>query len=248
MTENPARLGLCVPSDRELKQLGNHDGPGPLDLLVLDEGFVEPRREAAARRLGDWIRETLPDTEVMTYAWHLVTHATEDGMRQVGTRRPAGAAHAYGGLQATPEVDQAWDATVRYAVGVGASTIVLRTGASLSPGPVGRRRLREFVDRHRPVEAGFALGWTFEGIWTPDEAARFAQELGLTPVHALRSDRPAAGAWLRIDTRAGRGLDARTLDRVLELAELGDAPALLFAGPGQRKALRQVADELGRTD
>lgn len=242
MTLSRPKLGLCIQSDRDLRRLSPDE---PLDLLVLDEGFIEPRREAAAKRLGETLRSSFPGVGVITYAWHFVTHAHEDGMRDLGTRQPGGAPERYGSLKPTTEVEQAWDATVRYANAIGAQMVILRTGASVSPGPVGRKRLAEFARDHG--DHGFALGWTFEGVWTAAEASAYAQSIGVRAVHRFEAhdpEDPAPETWLRVETRAGRGLDARALDRLLELAEDGRETAFLFAGPGQQKALRQVAEEL----
>jgi hypothetical protein len=220
----PLRLGLVL-SQHNVRRLRR---PEPdVALVLLERTLLDPPRAAAARRWGAWLRRFFPNAELVPYAWHLVTHPPEEGLRARSTRTLEGPPHAFGLLQPTREVEQAWDATRQTALALGAERVALRTPTGLSPGPVGRQRLAAFVAKHGGESA---LIWEPHGLWTPAQVELLAEELGLTPILDA-FDEPGPRAWLRVEPmlRTTR-LDPDQTDDLLELIDARDEPVVLFAG------------------
>jgi|SRR5690606_12744640 len=234
------RLGLVL-SHSNVRRLQR---PEPdVALVVLERTLYDPPRAAAARRWGEWLRRSLPAAELIPYAWHLVTHAPDDGLRGRSTRSLEGPPHAFGLLQDTREVEQAWNATRQTALALGAKQVALRTPPGLAPGPLGRRRLQAFVERHE--DEAMKLVWEPRGLWTVEEADRVADELGITPILDA-FDEPPPGAWLRVDPLLRKArIDPDQTDELLDLIETRDDPVVLFAGPAALANLRTLRDALG---
>jgi hypothetical protein len=211
-----------------------------VSLVLLERTLYDPPRAAAARRWGEWLRRSLPEAELIPYAWHLVTHAAEDGLRARGSRSLEGPPHAFGLLQDTREVGQAWEATMHTASALGATRVALRTPPGIAPGALGRRRLEAFLERHAETQ----LVWDPRGLWTTDEAATVARGLGITPI-VDAFDEPPPEAWLRVDPllRNAR-IDADQTDDLLDLIESRADTVLLFAGPAALTNLRQLREAL----
>ncbi|HWB79251.1 MAG TPA: hypothetical protein VG755_30025, partial [Nannocystaceae bacterium] len=115
----------------------NSRGGKPEDrvgVVLLERTLLDPPRLPAMTRWSSAVRRRFPQARQLPYAWHLVSHAKEDGLRARASRRPAGEDHELGGLQATAAVARAWDVTKLCAQACGASTIALRPGPSLTPG------------------------------------------------------------------------------------------------------------------
>lgn len=200
------------------------------------------------------IRRRFPQAELVPMAWHLVTHAREDGLRGRATRRPAGDELRFGGLQNSTEVEHAWNVTTTGAQACGAKRILLVTPPSLTPGALGRKRVQQFVERHR--DDGYALVWRPEGLWEPDTACAFAKSIGIDViVPAFEAGRPipslsAAGvlvdpaAWLGVVGHGPRGrLDARQIDALLEHVEAVPDAVIVFEGPRALANLAALAEE-----
>jgi len=211
-------------------------------LVLLERTLLDPPRAAAASRWCARVRQRFPAAELVPYAWHLVSHAREDGLREKSSRRPAGDDHAFGGLQRTPEVDRAWEVTRLCVQACGASRIALRTPPSLAPGGLGRKRLREFVAARKAE--GLATIWEPEGLWELPDILAFAAELGVEPlVPAFEGGRPrwahegatmlvGPTAMLRIDGSGPRArVDARQLDALADHLEDRPDSVLVFSGP-----------------
>ncbi len=214
--------------------------------MCLRATFVEPPRKAAAIRMGKRLRTMFSGAELIPYVWHLVTHLEVDGMRQLGTRSLHGPAHAFGGLQETPEVEQAWDAVAATARGFGANRVLLHTAPSLGPGALGQARLAHFVER--ATHDGFGCVWQPSGLWTADQADTTARTLGIPVVwpaaDASRcAESPPAQAWRQIERR-GRGgsLSPDLLEHLAEDARAGHT--LLFRGTRALANLKDVRDAL----
>ena len=219
------RLGLVL-SQHNVRRLRR---PEPdLAFVLLERTLFDPPRAAAARRWGEWLRRMFPDAELVPYAWHLVTHAPEDGLRARSTRTLEGPAHAFGLLQPTREVEQAWHASQQTAQALGARRIAVRTPTGLAPGPVGTKRVREFAERHgTEVE----LLWEPTGLWTVDEADAVARDAGVTPILDAFEE-PSARAWLRVDPLLRKArLDADQTEDLVELLEDRDDSVVVLAGP-----------------
>jgi hypothetical protein len=227
-----------------------------IGLVLLERTLLDPPRAAATARWCARVKQRFPAARLVPYVWHLVSHASEDGLRERSTRRPAGDDHAFGGLQPTPEVQRAWEVTRLAAQACGASEIVLRTPPSLTPGGLGRKRIREFVAAR--ASEGLATIWEPEGLWEPADALAFAGELGITAlVPAFEGGRPrstepggatlvGAAAMLRVDGTGPRArVDARQVDALAEHLEVHPSTTVVFAGPRALANLGELERELG---
>lgn len=233
------RLGLML-SQSNARRLRRSEPD--IRVALLERTLHDPPRAAAARRWASRLRRMLPEAELVPYAWHLVTHAPEDRLRARSARSLEGAPYRFGLLQDTREVEQAWDATRQTASALGARRIALRTPPGLAPGPLGRRRLQDFVAR-RAAE-GVQLLWEPQGLWTPTEADSAASALGLTLLLDA-FDEPVPGAWLRVDPmRRGARLGFDQIDALIERIEAEPDAVLVFAGSAAIGNLVAVRDAL----
>jgi hypothetical protein len=225
-------------------------------VVLLERTLLDPPRLPAMTRWAAAVHRRFPKAERLAYAWHLVSHAREDGLRARASRHPAGEEHEFGGLQATGAVARAWEVSRLCAQACGTSTVVLRTGTSLTPGALGRKRLREFVEARRAE--GISIVWEPEGLWDDDLAVAFARELGIVLLmRAFAGGRPRrinetsevivdARAWLRVDGVGSRGgLDAHHLDALIEHAGQAPDTTFVFTGPRALRHLGMLAGELG---
>lgn len=245
-------LGLLLSAENS--RAGNPDER--VDLVLLERTLVEPPRLAAMQRWSAAVRRRFPNAAQMPFVWHLVSHAREDGLRDRSTRRPAGDEIAFGGLQTTDEVQRAWEVTRLCMQGCGSSRVMLRTGPSLTPGVLGRKRLRAFVEAR--ASEGIAITWEPEGLWETETARLFARELGVgLCVGAFEGGRPRyetladAGhsevlvgreVWLRIGGTGPRArLDGQQLDAIVDHIAAVPDTTLIFTGPRALPHLREVA-------
>ena len=171
------RLGIVINDDNKALRVARHDDP--VDLVVLRSTLINPPRAAAATRLREMISGVHPEAEIIPYIWHLVSHGPSDGLREHGSRSLPGEARAFGLLQESEEVRQAWAIVRACAEGLGATKMVLRTPASFTPGATYRERLRRFAEA-RAAE-GLGLVWEAEGLWEPAMTLPLARELDMTP-------------------------------------------------------------------
>ena len=238
MTEpgNGHKLGVVLTDERALSSARATD---PVDYVVLRSTLLNPPRDGAARRLADRVRAKHPDAAIVPYAWHLVTHGVDDGLRKLGTRSLPGEASAFGRLQATPEVEAAWATTLQCAEALGARHVLIRTPAGLTPGPVGQARLRAFFQRAH--ERGLDLIWEAEGLWEDDETQKLAKRYKLASLipgfdaigRAFRGS--LEHRWLRVDSA---GATERLRPALAEELYYSTSDALAEAGsPGPATVL-----------
>jgi hypothetical protein len=173
--------------------------PDPrVELLLLERTLLDPPRAAAAKRWASQIRRAYPAAQLLPYVWHLVSHGPEERMAERTTRSLVGPPHLFGGVQDSPQTRQAWEVTRLCLEAMEASTVVLRTPPSVTPGALGRARIRAFVEARRaegiraapaseqaPDERaddiarnGIQVVWEPEGLWEPLVASALARELG----------------------------------------------------------------------
>ena len=232
--------------------------PDPrVELLLLERTLLDPPRAAAAKRWASQIRRAYPEAQLLPYVWHLVSHGPEERMAERTTRTLVGPPHLFGGVQDSPQTRQAWEVTRLCLEALEASTVVLRTPPSVTPGALGRARIRAFVEARR-TEAGVQVVWEPEGLWEPPVAAAFAREIGaplLLPAfaggRALRNEDGdglvVPGAWLRVDGSGPRqAIHGGMVDDLLDHAETAESTVLVFTGPRAHANLGLVADALGR--
>jgi hypothetical protein len=134
--------------------------PDPrVELLLLERTLLDPPRAAAAKRWASQIRRAYPAAQLVPYVWHLVSHGPEERMAERTTRTLAGPPHLFGGVQDSPQTRQAWEVTRLCLEAMDASSVALRTPPSVTPGALGRARIRAFVEARRA-----------EGLRTPAAA------------------------------------------------------------------------------
>lgn len=227
--------------------------PG-VGLVLLERTLLDPPRAQALRRWSAQVRRTFPDAELVPYVWHLVTHAAEDGLLQRAARTLPGPPTAFGHLRDTREIQQAWAVSRQAAEILGTRRMALRTPSGVSPGSIGRTRLRAAVDAQRAE--GFELVWEPEGLWDPPSALAVGDELGIRVIlPAFEGGRPLladehgpvlvdARAWLRIEGRGRRPrLTPDQIDAIVDHVDAIDDAVLLFAGS---HALANCRDVLAR--
>lgn len=234
------RLGLVVAEPSALDRVRPDDD---VALVVLRSTLLDMPRSAAARRLGERLRERVPRAEIVPYAWHFVTHAPDDRLPGRGPRKVDGDTKRTGHLADTPEVEEAWAATVRAAHAFDSAHVVLRTPMGLAPGARGRGRLSRFVEAHR--EPGLELIWEPEGLWEPEQVRALSTQLALTVMGPVPADGPveARGRWI-VQGMGGAPAELRggaAEELVDDLADLAEpSVTVLFAGHAALKNLRRV--------
>lgn len=224
-------------------------------VVLLERTLLDPPRLPAMTRWAAAVQRRFPNADRLAYVWHLVSHSREDGLRAKAARRPAGDDAEFGGLQVTDPATRAWDVSKLCVQACGSQRVVLRTGTSLTPGALGRKRLREFVAARRAE--GISIVWEPEGLWDDEIAVAFARELGVQLlVPAFAGGRPRrvqessdvivdANAWLRIDGVGSRGgLDAHHIDALVAHAEQVPDATFVFSGPRALRHLGMLATEL----
>lgn len=238
------RLGIIIADEKAIRA-GRPDDP--VDLVVLRSTLINPPRAAGAKKLAAQLRELHPEAALVPYIWHLVSHGPSDGLREHGTRSLPGDARAFGHLQDSAEVRQAWEIVHQCALALEAKELVLRTPASFTPGALYRQRLKQFAAA-RAAE-GLRLVWEAEGLWEPKSTLAVARELDLTTIVPAfdGTGRPFKGTldrrWLRVD---GAGPTTRLrpalAEALLFAVDERDEPAtILFGGPRGYANLRAFA-------
>jgi len=224
-------------------------------VVLLERTLFDPPRAGPAKRWGAQIRRKFPSATMLPYVWHLVSHGTDDGLRGSATRSLSGNAYAFGHLQETPEVAQAWESARQCYQAIGATRVVLRTPSGVAPGALGRQRIQRFVAARKAEDIGVL--WEPEGLWEPDEASRFAETLGIEIIaRGFHGGRPVRNsedasvlvrrdAWIRVDAMGRRPrLSADQIDAILEHAEAVPDARFVFAGARAVQNLQAVAHEL----
>lgn len=229
--------------------------PDPrVGVVLIERTLFDPPRAAAARRWAEQLRRSFPAARLVPYTWHLVSHGPEDRMRERTTRSLAGPAHLFGSMQQSPQTAQAWKVTKLCAEAMSASAVAVRTPPSVTPGALGRGRIRAFVEARRSEDLDVI--WEPEGLWEPASAAALAREANATLLwpafaggRAVREEGSDAlvpsGAWLRVDgAGAKRGIHGGHVDELLDHLDLEPHATVVFAGPRARGNLGQLAEAL----
>lgn len=230
--------------------------PDPrVERLLLERTLLDPPRAAAAKRWAPQIRRAFPAAQQVPYVWHLVSHGPEERMAHKTSRTLEGPPHLFGGVQDSPQTRQAWEVTRLCAEAMGSTMVALRTPPSVTPGALGRARIRAFVEARRAE--GLQVVWEPEGLWEAPVAAAFARELRaelLLPAfaggRALRNEDGdglvVPGVWLRVDGSGPRQtIHGDTVDDLVDHAETAESTVMVFAGPRAHANLGLVADALG---
>lgn len=228
--------------------------PDPrVGVVLLERTLLDPPRAAAAKRWAQQVQRSFPEARLLPYVWHLVSHGPEERMHERTTRTLSGAPHLFGGLQDNAQTGQAWAVTQLCAHAMQSHTVVVRTPPSITPGALGRARIRAFVEARRAE--GFEVVWEPEGLWEAPMAAAFAREIGVTVMlPAFAGGRPlrneqgeglaAPGAWLRVETPRQGLLHGGMVDELLDHTDAAPDAVLVFAGARARGNLAAFADAL----
>jgi len=244
------KLGILASDEKAFHAARESD---PVELVVLRSTLVNPPRAAGARSVAENIQKLHRYASLVPYVWHLVTHGPEDHLRELASRALPGHPRHFGHLQNTPEVQDAWQTSLRCAQAFGAKYMLLRTPASFTPSTANHARLAAFAEA-RAAEG--ELVWEAEGLWEPAQTLSVARKLGMqTVIPAFDgAGRPFKGSlerrWLRVDgagpTTKLRGILAESLVHAMTTADVG-AP-VLFAGPRAYANMRAFAIELAITE
>lgn len=260
------RLGLILQDEHALRAArafqprpeadDADEAADPVALVVLRSTLLNPPRAAAARALAEQVRALHPNATLVPYVWHLVSHAESDGLRDAATRTLPGEARRFGHLQATPEVQSAWEISLRCAREMGSTSVILRTPPSFTPGTQNQARMAAFAEA-RATE-GLQVVWEIDGLWEPATTLAMARKLDIqTLVPAFEgTGRPIVQSferrWLRVDgagaTERLRGALAESLVFALANADALDDTTILFTGPRAHANLRSFARSLDGAD
>jgi hypothetical protein len=232
------RLGVVL-DDESLLGAARRDDP--IDVVVLRSTFLNPPRAGAARRMAERIREQHPDADIVPYAWHYLTYEAGDGV-EVGNNRTLDSRGdakpgSYGHLRGDA-IAHAWEVTKLCASGLGAARVLMRTPSSFSPGNLSRRRFSNFVGALGPDDP--KLVWEPEGLWTPAEAAAFAEPLGveiLAPAFSMTGQllEIEGASWLKITgSKDGRLRSSHAEVLADALADYAETRSLTLLFDGRR--------------
>ncbi|MCH9688504.1 MAG: hypothetical protein K0V04_44145 [Deltaproteobacteria bacterium] len=225
-----------------------------VEVVLLERTLLDPPRAAATKRWGEQLRRSFPKAKLVPYAWHLLSHGPDERMQQRTTRTLSGEPHGFGDLQDNPQTRQAWDVTRLCLEALGSSTLAVRTPPSLTPGSLGRTRIRAFVEARKA--AGIDVIWEPQGLWEAPDAILFARQIGCAVMfpafaggRAVRTEGgdglAASGAWLRVDGSGPRqAIHGGHVDDLLDHLDVEPNTVTVFAGPRARNNLAQLSDAL----
>jgi hypothetical protein len=247
----PVTLGLLLDQHNARAR----KSPDPrVELVLLERTLLDPPRAAAAKRWAPQIRRAFPAAQLLPYTWHLVSHGPEERMAARTTRTLMGPPHLFGGVQDSPQTRQAWEVTRLCAEAMGSTAVVLRTPPSVTPGALGRARIRAFVEARRAE--GLSVVWEPEGLWEAPVAAAFAREIGASLLlPAFAGGRPLRNEegllWRPVPARtpsASEGLSDAEGVRARQAAKQGlvvPGVWLRIDGSGPRQAIHgDTVDDL----
>jgi uncharacterized protein YecE (DUF72 family) len=128
-----------------------------------------------------------------------------------------------------------------------ASWCVMRTPASVTPGRLGRERLRALAERL--AATGRSVAWDPAGPWAPEQAERFAADLGVTLVRdAARAELPPAKtAYTRLRAFASGGrLRGSAIVRAAERLVGYEEALVVLEGRGASLAAHSLRADVAR--
>jgi uncharacterized protein YecE (DUF72 family) len=196
-----------------------------LDLLELS---AEPKTLPPARKLRHW-RESVP----AAFSFSVVLP------------------RAVAELAATSVQDPALEPALAAAKILGAGWLLLRTPPSVPPSDRSRRRMAELVAKLR--DSGACVAWEMRGVWSPEDAEAFADELEIVLVRDIAQfdAPPGPVVYTRLlalgqQSRLGQGAIERVAER-LEDAGAEEA-VVVVEGRGAPGVARRLRAELGLED
>ncbi len=148
-------------------------------------------------------------------------------------------------LDASQEAADALARALRAAEALRAGWLLLQTPASVTPGARNRKRLAAVVE---PLLASRRVAWDPRGVWEDDDAAAFAQELGVVLVRDLGRSDPPDGPVVYTRLRGlgdGGAVRAGAVERAAEALADRDEAYVVIEGAGAVRAARLLRQVLG---
>lgn len=127
-----------------------------------------------------------------------------------------------------------------------ASWAVLTTGPTTTPTARNRGLLADLVEKLRRPD--LRLAWEPRGMWAPEEAQAWAEDLGVTLVRDLSRDEAPEGPVIYTRLRAlgfGTRVGARAVERLAERLEGADEAYVIMEGQGALRAATLLRELLG---
>ena len=156
-----------------------------------------------------------------------------------------------GFLRPTDDNMKVWQAMRTQAQQFNASHVLLNTPASFSPSRQNRESMTEFIQKVTANDLPFRLVWEPRGFWEHEEAAAFAEELGIGLAFDPYTDEqppdpPNGQAYYVLTAPHGRRLfDADDCEDLADYFEEHDAPIIaMFRGPEREKNARRLKEVL----
>jgi uncharacterized protein YecE (DUF72 family) len=145
-----------------------------LHAVEIQQTFYHPVPVELARR---WRAAAPPDFGFAVKASQFITHeASSPTYRRANRPIPDARATAYGGFQATPEVEEGWQATRAVSDALGARAIVFQCPASFGPTTEHLAALYAFFER---IDTSATRVWEPRGPWPPHIVEKVCDDLGL---------------------------------------------------------------------
>ena len=210
-----------------------------VDVVELTEAQSAPPNASTARR---WRKEAGP---TLAFAVQLPRYLYETPPDKVPFD---GSPEAYGQFRTTRENLALFDKTLKFAQVMEAEEMVLLTPQEFTPTPANRRALADFLQAAKL--GGRRLVWEPRGPWEHDQAAGFANEMGVVlAVDPLR-DQPLSGTvgYFRLGPFAvmGSRVGMYDLERLAEAAGSFERVTCVFATPhalDDARNLKQVISD-----
>ncbi|HVJ14240.1 MAG TPA: DUF72 domain-containing protein [Polyangiaceae bacterium] len=151
-------------------------------------------------------------------------------------------------LTATSASDPSLAPALEASKALGGGWLLLRTPPSVAPSERSRRRMKELVSKLK--EPGARIAWEMRGVWAPEDAEAFAEELDIVLVRDIAQfdAPPGPVVYTRLLTlgqqaRIGQGAIERVAER-LEDAGAEEA-VVVVEGRGAPGVARRLRAELG---
>ncbi len=126
-----------------------------------------------------------------------------------------------------------------------ASWVLLRTLPAVTPSERSRKRLRELF---AAMAGGPRIAWEPRGVWTPEDAEAFADEVGVALVRDLGQadapDSPVVYTRLRALGQQSR-ISQGAIERIAERLEDAEEAYVVVEGRGAPGVARRLRAELG---
>ena len=197
-----------------------------LNFIERSATFYEPPKTSVARK---WRRDVPDNFGIAVVAWQAITHPPAEGSyRRMNRTLTTDQLSQAGSYRDTAFVRQAVSQLADVAAAAQAEVALFRTHVGFAPSAANRDTLKRFFGEIAPetLFPDAVRAWEPAGLWEPDVAAAFAQDLGVAmAIDPFQRDPLAPNpvpltpqAYLRV---SGLGVNRRRLsaEQLLDLAE-----------------------------